>query len=270
MSWKEKLNKLKNDLNTFDAKSINLVRTNLFDKQQFTNKSPRCWNKLREIDKKYFICRDVKMFLDLCGGPGEFVNYVMSLNPFCSAFGVTLTFNIPCVYKRSVVKRKNFTTIVGPDNTGDIQDKNVAFEINLYCNHKCDLVLADGSLDVSGQENKQEILNFDLIMCEIRLILISLREGGNCVLKVFDAFERKTLIMLNNFVINFETWHLYKPPSSRPANSERYLICLNKLNVSRTDDDIDKLIHQFNKHYKNQYKNLNLLVKTLQACYNAK
>ncbi|ABL76005.1 Mv-ORF53 peptide [Maruca vitrata nucleopolyhedrovirus] len=259
----KKLNKLKNGLNKFSNKSVISARSKLFDKHP--TRKPRCWRKLSEIDKKFNVCKHVDTFLDLCGGPGEFANYTMSLNPLCKAYGVTLTNNLTCVYKPTIYKRKNFATITGPDKSGDVFDKNVIFEISVKCGNTCDLVLADGSVDVNGRENEQERLNFDLIMCETQIILICLRTGGNCVLKVFDAFQRETIQMLNKFINHFEKWVLYKPPSSRPANSERYLICFNRLVTPYCNDHVIELEKQFKKYYDKQIKNLNKLLNLLKT-----
>ncbi|AGA16220.1 Mtase protein [Thysanoplusia orichalcea nucleopolyhedrovirus] len=259
----QKLNELKDGLNTFKNKSIVCARTKLFDKRR--TRRPRCWQKLSEIDKKFRVCRRIDTFLDLCGGPGEFANYTMSLNPFCNAYGVTLTDNFVCAYKKELIKRKNFTPIVGPDVSGNVFDKNVVFEVSVKCGNVCDLVLADGSIDVNKRENEQERLNYDLIRCETQIILICLRPGGNSVLKVFDAFERETLQMLNKFINHFEKWVLYKPPSSRPANSERYLICLNKLIVPKSVDYTNELKRRFRKFYYIQLKSLNALVNLLEV-----
>ncbi|USC25917.1 hypothetical protein [Palpita vitrealis nucleopolyhedrovirus] len=259
----QKLNKVKNELNVFNNKLVVSARAKLFDR--CSTRMPRCWRKLAEIDKKFQICQHVNVFLDLCGGPGEFANYTILSNPMCKGFGVTLTNNLVCTYKSMVYKHKNFTIITGPNKSGNVLNKNVAFEISVKCGNVCDLVLADGAVDVRNCENKQERLNFDLIKCETQLILICLRTGGNCVLKVFDAFETETIELLNKFVNHFETWVLYKPPSSRPANSERYLVCLNKLACSQSHNNTDELTTQFNKYYIAQHRNLNKLVKLLKT-----
>lgn len=71
-------------------------------------------------------------------------------------------------------------------------------------------------------------------------MLSTLKKGGNFVCKFFD--------MLTPFTINL-VWLLYqlfdeiciaKPFSSRPANSERYVVC-RSLTVTHPTDLIDKL-----------------------------
>ncbi|AOT85540.1 cyun82 [Cyclophragma undans nucleopolyhedrovirus] len=263
-----KLNEIKHKLDGFSSASIKRARAKLFDAHLARKPTPppRCWRKMFEIDKKFALSRGVGVFLDLCGGPGEFANYLLSSNPFVEGYGVTLTNNSKCVYRSHLIKRKNFTTISGPNATGDIFDKDVVFEISFQCGNRCDLVLADGAVDVSGRENEQEKINFDLIACETQMILIALRPGGCSVLKVFDAFDDKTVDMLTDFVSHFETYHVYKPPSSRPSNSERYLICINKSSGNgdgATQETRAAMRKKFNKFYKNQWRSLNLLIAEL-------
>ena len=185
----------------------------------------RCYHKLQDIDDEFQLCRNVNVFLDLCGGPGQFAKYIFDVNADdCMGYGATLRNH--CDYTFS---HPNFRKMYGCFDTGDIFDANVTFELMYFCRDKCDLVVADGAFDVSGNENDQESLSLNLIAKECSIIVDALRAGGNCVLKIFDTFDRSTISLLADFVSNFNEYHLYKPPHSRAANSERYLVCKGKL-----------------------------------------
>ncbi|AAK85626.1 hypothetical protein [Epiphyas postvittana nucleopolyhedrovirus] len=255
-----KLEQLKHRLAEFDDAHIKRARARLFDGA--LERKPRCWRKLAEIDKHFKVCRNVNTALDLCGGPGEFAAYTMARNPLCRVFGVTLIANAP--YKRVVQNHSNFVNVVGPDGTGDVLDKNVLFDLSVACGNACDLVLADGAVDAAGRENEQETINRALILRETQLALICLRVGGNCVLKVFDAFHNETLDVLERFARHFARWRLFKPPSSRPANSERYLVCINKLAMPRPDNNAVAMARVFKKFCALQCKHLITLINELQ------
>ena len=262
MLLQRKVEKLKHCLTSFSDAQIKRARNRLFNNA--VTRQPRCWRKLAEIDKQFKVCQGVNTALDLCGGPGEFAAYTMSCNASCRVYGVTLAANAP--YKRTVRNQVNFCAVMGPDATGDVLDKNVLFDLSVKCGNACDLVLADGAVDVTGRENDQEQINAPLIMRETQLALICLRPGGNCVIKVFDAFNDETLNMLANFVCHFAQWHLVKPPSSRPSNSERYLVCLNKLVNPQAvgSDQISIMARAFKKFCMLQCKYLNKLLCELQ------
>ncbi|AGR57118.1 methyltransferase [Choristoneura rosaceana nucleopolyhedrovirus] len=254
----QKLEQLKQRLSAFRDAQIKRARARLFDRP--AERRPRCWRKLAEIDKRFSVCRNVNTALDLCGGPGEFVAYLLWRSPLCRVFGVTLANNAP--YKRAVSAHANFTAVLGPDGTGDVLDKNVLFDLSVVCGNACDLVLADGAVDAAGRENEQELLNASLIMRETQLALICLRPGGNCVLKVFDAFHGETLRALEEFARHFASWRLVKPPSSRPSNSERYLVCRGKLSLPRADGAVD-MTRAFRKFCASQCRHLGELLREL-------
>ncbi|AXS67720.1 mtase-1 [Cryptophlebia peltastica nucleopolyhedrovirus] len=214
------LNDLKNSLDNIDDKSIHRAR----DAMEKRVVKKRCFNKLKDIDKKFNVCKRVNVFLDLCGGPGQFANYIHSTNFDCKGYGVTLRGKLDYNYNH-----ENFKKIYGYKNSGDIFDESVILELNLMCGKKCELVVADGATDVRGNENDQEILTLPLLAQECKIILNSLKPGGDCVLKIFDTFHSETKILLKDFAANFEFCTVFKPLHSRAANSERYLIGKNRL-----------------------------------------
>nr|QGX02356.1 MTase [Mamestra configurata nucleopolyhedrovirus A] len=215
---KSTIDKLKNALNNYSLDEIRYAR-DLIDKVP-----RRCYHKLKEIDEKFNVCRDVDTFVDLCGGPGQFAKYVFSTNPDCVGYGVTLRND--CDY---TFDHKHFRKIYGCFDSGDIFDANVMFELMYFCRKRCNLVVADGAFDVSGRENDQETLTLSLLRKECHIILEVLRAGGNCVLKIFDTFNRATISLLQSFIANFDEFYFYKPTHSRAANSEKYLVCKGRL-----------------------------------------
>ncbi|AIE47791.1 ac69-like protein [Peridroma alphabaculovirus] len=184
----------------------------------------RCYHKLRSIDARFGVCRGVRVFLDLCGGPGQFAKYVFDVSRDCKGYGVTLRNANDYRFAH-----RNFRKIYGCFGTGDLFDPNVLFELMYFCRHQCDLVIADGAFDVTGRENDQETLTLSLLRKETDIALETLRVGGDCVLKIFDTFNRSTISLLQSFVNHFAEHHLYKPRYSRAANAEKYLVCKGRL-----------------------------------------
>ncbi|QEI03540.1 MTASE-1 [Spodoptera cosmioides nucleopolyhedrovirus] len=237
---KKQLNTLKDKLKNYNLDDIRRARQTLERRQQQHWNGAgggvrnRCYLKMQDIDEKFQLCRNVNVFLDLCGGPGQFAKYIFDVNADCLGYGVTLRND--CDYS---FDHPNFRKMYGCFDTGDVFDANVLFELMYFCRNKCDLVVADGAFDVSGRENDQESLSFNLIRKECSIIVDALRAGGNCVLKIFDTFERSTISLLEDFVSHFNEYAIYKPPHSRAANSERYLVCKGKL-ADGTNTDIVK------------------------------
>ncbi|QNV47890.1 methyl transferase [Alphabaculovirus altersperidaniae] len=219
---KKQLNLLKDNLNEYHHDDIRRSRQTLEGIPRRVRN--RCYLKIQDIDKRFKLCRNVDTFLDLCGGPGQFAKYMFDVNADCLGYGVTLRND--CDY---TFAHPNFRKMYGCFDTGDIFDTNVLFELMYFCRNKCQLVMADGAFDVTGNENDQESLTFNLIRKECSIIMNVLQTGGNCVLKIFDTFDTSTISLLLDFVSHFNEYSIYKPPHSRAANSEKYLVCKGKL-----------------------------------------
>ena len=76
-------------------------------------------------------------------------------------------------------------------------------------------------ISVEGEENIQEILTKQLVMCQFACALSILRRGGHFVCKLFDAYTPFTMGLIYLLHRSFERVCLFKPVTSRPANSER-------------------------------------------------
>lgn len=81
---------------------------------------------------------------------------------------------------------------------------------------------------MEGQENIQEILSKQLYLCQCLVALMIVRPGGHFVTKLFDLFTPFSAGLIYLMYRCFDSISIFKPNSSRPANSERYLICKRK------------------------------------------
>lgn len=131
---------------------------------------------------------------------------------------------------RSDIPRHSLTQIDGHDGTGDLykEDNIRQFESIILKETKeegVDLAVADGGFDFSGNEEQQEALAQRLLLCEIITMLTSLKQGGHFVCKFFDILDEFTGDLVWLLYQLFDEICITKPLSSRPANSERYLVC---------------------------------------------
>ena len=124
--------------------------------------------------------------------------------------------------------KANITLSYGKDGTGNLYNlENIKYfrkEV-LENGGKVDLVSGDGGLDYSVNFNFQEQLSFHLIFCEIVSAFSVLKNGGSFVLKIFDIHTSVTLQLIFLLANYFEELIITKPYTSRPANSEKYLVC---------------------------------------------
>jgi hypothetical protein len=76
--------------------------------------------------------------------------------------------------------------------------------------------------------DKEEEDNVNVLTGEVINILNILSIGGNAIIKFFTFCEIPTIYLLYLLSYHFESVYITKPLTSRPANSEIYIICLNK------------------------------------------
>lgn len=86
-------------------------------------------------------------------------------------------------------------------------------------------MMSDGGFSVEGQENLQEILSKQLYLCQCLTALSIVRVDGHFVTKLFDLFTPFSVGLIYLMYKCFKQVSIVKPNTSRPANSERYLVC---------------------------------------------
>ena len=71
--------------------------------------------------------------------------------------------------------------------------------------------------------------------------------GGSFILKIYDIFHENTLKTISFIKKFYKNIYIVKPLSSRPANSEKYLVCVGFIEPSETDVNmLGNLIQNYN------------------------
>ncbi|KAH9489440.1 Cap-specific mRNA (nucleoside-2'-O-)-methyltransferase 1, partial [Bulinus truncatus] len=176
-------------------------------------------------------------FADVCAGPGGFSEYVLwRTKGESKGFGLTLRgnndFKLEDFFAGPPEMFEPHYGVGGQDGDGDIFNPNNQAEFAKFVLANTDgkgvhFVMADGGFSVEGQENIQEVLSKQLYLCQFLVAIMILRTGGHFVCKLFDLFTPFSvgLVYLMNMI--FEKVAIIKPVTSRPANSERYIVCKN-------------------------------------------
>ena len=172
-------------------------------------------------------------FADICAGPGGFTDYLYwRLNGRAQGFGMTLSGSHDWYPRpRFISQVPNFIMEYGPEKNGNIFNPNniAAFAqvISRETNGKMvELVTADGGMDSTTEENAQECIHKRLVLCQFITALFILRKGGSFLCKVFDLYTDFSVEVVYLLAQCFEKFCIVKPYTSRPANSERYVVCL--------------------------------------------
>lgn len=147
-------------------------------------------------------------------------------------FGITLTdecdFNLHAFNVNA--PKECFSPIYGPDGSGDITKfSNQEHLIVRVLDGTQDgrgvhVALADGGFSVIGHESDQEELSLRLYVSQCYVALATLRQGGIFICKLFDVYTNFSVGLVYLLYCCFEEICIYKPITSRPANSERYFV----------------------------------------------
>jgi len=196
----------------------------------------RSFFKLIEILNEFDLISDRNVPVNVgcfAEGPGGFIESIFykRRNKRDNIYGYTLrnsNKNIPGWEKLNEMKKNNELLNICVNN----EYRNLYNEEDLryiFDKHKnsFDLITADGGFDYSVDFNNQEKLSQKMILSEIICALYTQKIGGHFIIKVFDLFSSLTLSLVYLLYIFYEEMYIYKPKTSRPANSEKYIIVKN-------------------------------------------
>lgn len=224
------------------------------------------WIKCYEMLKEFNLLSNVKTkinYFDNAAFPGAFIlatRYYTNLKykklPFhwkasslINTDGALL--DTYCIYKNNP---DNF--IMTDKDNGDVTSFH--FHKNLSKNvTNMDLYTSDIAISAIGRYEKEEEANLPIHMGQVICALITLKQGGNAVFKTFTYTHLMSLNIIEFLTVLFDTVYITKPATSRPLNSEVYLVCKG-YNIPDKLDKFVKLLQDYisgKYHYIHTYKN---------------
>jgi len=226
----------KNDINTGSKLYFDLDK----DSVGITSRAfYKLWEILMILDpfSKSSICT-----AHLAEAPGSFVQATMFYREkfYKSSndehYTISLEDNKGPTFKQEF--RKNYSKVKIYDQDGGDLTSIKSIEGFSKFSKKADFITADGGFEWIN-ENMQEQEAFRLILGEIICALKIQKNGGTFVLKLFETYTNITIKFMLIIATLYEETYIYKPYTSRPSNSERYLICKHFKGVD--DKLLDKL-----------------------------
>ncbi|RXN00842.1 Cap-specific mRNA (nucleoside-2'-O-)-methyltransferase 1 [Acipenser ruthenus] len=216
--------------------------------------------------------RDAELlyFADVCAGPGGFSEYILWRRRWhAKGFGMTLKgpndFKLEDFFAAPSELFEPYYGEGGVDGDGDItRPENISafrnFVLESTDGKGVHFLMADGGFSVEGQENIQEILSKQLLLCQFLTGLSVIRTGGHFLCKTFDLFTPFSVGLIYLLHCCFERISLFKPVTSRPANSERYVVCRGlKPGIDAVREYLFAVNLKLN-HLRNTEKDVNLVV----------
>jgi 23S rRNA U2552 (ribose-2'-O)-methylase RlmE/FtsJ len=241
----------------FVGRDIKYVKNNVCN----YNPLSRSFFKMIEMSNVFLLKRYINQTyrpiksLHLAEGPGGFIEGLIYLRKkYCSPnlqkqdlhYGITLiddanTTEIPSWKKSTTFIRDNPNVIItsGNDNTGNLYHLDNIKYLHMRFANTMDIVTADGGFDFSVDYNSQEYLASRLIFCEIMGALVTLKKGGVFICKMFDLINKLSIDFLYLLQCKFEFIYIFKPKTSRLANSEKYIVCVSFRGIS--EEELERL-----------------------------
>jgi cap1 methyltransferase len=125
-----------------------------------------------------------------------------------------------------IFKQNKVNITYGEDGTGNLYNYKNIVQFSKDLNGKLvDLVTADGGFDYSVNFNQQEQMSSRLIFAEMVCAFHVSDIGAHFVLKIFDIYTILTIKILYLLTLYYDEVIITKPHTSRPANSEKYVVC---------------------------------------------
>lgn len=265
------LNKTKDEIDKYyNLKQWDKIKkfTNPYEMIYITNKKRRQFSvSLYEpLSRSYFKMLEMsKEFLNdiininspiktvhLAEGPGGFIEGLLNIrkNKNDIYFGMTLkdtNKEIPGWRRSSdfLKKNTNVKILYGFDKTGNLYNiENHKFLQYYIGSNKVDVVTGDGGFDFSVDYNLQEFLANKLIFAQIIAAFGVLKIGGHFICKFFDTISNMSFDIIQILGMYFKNIRFFKPHTSRPANSEKYIICKHFYGIN--DKVLNNMRHNLN------------------------
>ncbi|XP_010531431.1 PREDICTED: putative rRNA methyltransferase isoform X2 [Tarenaya hassleriana] len=190
--------------------------------------------KLAQLDTKFSFLRSAHGVLDLCAAPGGWMQVAVQRVPVGSlVLGIDL---VPVAPIRGAVAIEQ--DITKPECRSKIKQVMERNGVRAF-----DLVLHDGSPNVGGAWDQEAMSQNALVIDSVKLATEFLSPKGTFVTKVFRSRDYNSVLFCLKQL--FEKVEVFKPPASRSASAETYLLGLKYKAPAKIDPRLLDVRHLF-------------------------
>lgn len=210
-------------------------KSNLFNRYKPIS---RAFYKLWECIHTFDLLKKDKPIITahLAEGPGGFIDATMKYrnNEDDKYYAITLKKQLKDIpdFNKELNNRSNLNIIYG-----DLYDVKCVVDFkNRIGTSYAHLVTGDGGFETTPNYNNQEQKHNRLVFCQLVTGILCQKTNGHFVLKMFGTHTNFSADILFLFKFFYKDVYIYKPVTSRPANSERYIIA-KTFNRKKLDDN---------------------------------
>ncbi len=189
---------------------INKQRRDIYvRKSKIEGYRSRAIYKLKEIDEKFKILKEVYTAIDLGAAPGSWSQY-LSKN---IQNGKILAIDLLEFQKINKVHQL----------IGDFSEEIYKQKIREYFNKKVDLVVSDMAVNTTGNKNLDSIVTGELCSDAMSFAKNQLNQRGKFISKLFMGTSFNEIVSEAKKI--FKEVRVFKPLSSRKDSKENFIIC---------------------------------------------
>ena len=189
---------------------INKQRRDIYvRKSKIEGYRSRAIYKLKEIDEKFKILKEVFSVIDLGAAPGSWSQYLSQK----IQNGKILAIDLLEFEKINKVEQL----------IGDFTEETYKQKIREYFNKKVDLVVSDMAVNTTGNKNLDSIVTGELCMEAMSFAKNQLNHKGKFISKLFMGTSFNEIVSEAKNI--FKDVRLFKPLSSRKDSKENFIIC---------------------------------------------
>ena len=189
---------------------INKQRRDIYvRKSKIEGYRSRAIYKLKEIDEKFKILKEVFSVIDLGAAPGSWSQYLSQK----IQNGKILAIDLLEFEKINKVEQL----------IGDFTEETYKQKIREYFNKKVDLVVSDMAVNTTGNKNLDSIVTGELCMDAMCFAKNQLNHKGKFISKLFMGTSFNEVVSEAKNI--FKDVRVFKPLSSRKDSKENFIIC---------------------------------------------
>ena len=189
---------------------INKQRRDIYvRKSKIEGYRSRAIYKLKEIDEKFKILKEVYTAIDLGAAPGSWSQY-LSKN---IQNGKILAIDLLEFQKINKVHQL----------IGDFSEEVYKQKIREYFNKKVDLVVSDMAVNTTGNKSLDSIVTGELCMDAMNFAIGELEKKGIFISKLFMGSSFNEIVALAKKY--FKEVRVFKPLASRKNSKETFIVC---------------------------------------------
>ncbi len=165
--------------------------------------------KLKEIDEKFKIFKQVNSVVDLGAAPGSWSQYAATRVKSEKILSIDLL---------KFEKIKNSHQIIG-----DFTDEKYKNKIREYFGKKIDLIISDMAVNTIGNKDIDSIVTGELCMDAMNFAIGELEKNGIFISKLFMGSSFNEIVALAKKY--FKEVRVFKPLASRKNSKETFIVC---------------------------------------------